>query len=452
MRNNSIKAYESYAKIVIKYKGLDEDPVSLVEIAKTLSESFGRTYHAVALDIDGTIKIASEERISSSILDAITRVVKAGAYVLFVTGSGSSTVKRILNQVKDEIPRSQKNYYNKICAIDGNGCRLFSIDSDGFITSTQIVQPVKGKITDEKYRELIENINSSLGDCLDIQEKTCGIRLVSNGTIGRDDLERIVASWFKKAELDYWNIGINVTASRWGDKPTFDISNTDKDYALTWFYTEFDFIDVPILRIGDQGKEKGNDFSFLDSSYGFSVEDFSSKPNKCFPIYDTKRGKILKGLEGTCYLLNNLKWSSRLTIPSTLISRLSYEDTCERLRRGAKNNILHTAKFWSRFAHPIFPRDVIKNCYKTEFSNIFDHKSGAIRLTDMEWNSFNESGSIDHRLADFFAEKKQIPNDDKNSPGLLRSLYTDTGVILRGERYYCTITLVLQLYIVPVQL
>jgi hypothetical protein len=40
-----------------------------------------------------------------------------------------------------------------------------------------------------------------------------------------------------------------------GNKETFDISITDKDYALAWFYTEFDFIDVPILRIAIRAKK-----------------------------------------------------------------------------------------------------------------------------------------------------------------------------------------------------
>lgn len=433
MKKDILTKYEIYAKSVIKEKGIEEDSISLAEIAKALIDSCERTYHAVALDIDGTIKGKGDD-IPKDILSTIAEIVKSGAYVLFVTGSGESTVKKTLNQIKNALPSHQK-LYRKIHAIDGNGCRLFYINESGKINTIPIKKPLKDTINDENYGQLLKDIYSKLGGHFDIQEKECSIRLVSIQSTNEEELRKIVTSWHKNSEFKYIHLGINVVSSKWHDKPTFDISNTDKDYALTWFYTKFDFIDVPILRIGDQGKEDGNDYTFLDSPCGFSVGSLSRNPIKCFPIFNLDDEEIYCGVRGTYYLLNHLKWSSRLTIPSTLVREFSkeYYQICDKLRIDAKDNNMKIVRLWSKQAKSFFPNEIIKICNDTGFNNLFDQKSGAIRLTDSEWTSLNATGS--QPLMDFFTETNSLI-DKEIYPGLIRSLYTDTGIILRGPRYY----------------
>jgi len=55
--------YEEYARKVLQAKNKEEDTLSIAEAAKALGESFGRTYHAVALDIEGTIRVEGEDNI-----------------------------------------------------------------------------------------------------------------------------------------------------------------------------------------------------------------------------------------------------------------------------------------------------------------------------------------------------------------------------------------------------
>ena len=437
MITDALKKYENHARIILSEKKKKEDSLYIPEIAKVLSDSYERTYHAVALDIDGTIKKGKEDNIPTNVLEIIAKVIKLGAYVLFVTGSGKSTVEKTLNQVKSVLPRSQY-LYRKVYAIDGNGCRLFFIDKFGGIKYRSILEPIKKKIKESEYEDLLNDIKDNLGNYFEIQEKECGIRLISNSTVSDDDLRKYIYSWHKNADQEYGQLGINVVSSRWGNKATFDISNADKDHALSWFYTEFDFIDVPILRIGDQGKENGNDFTFLDSPYGFSVGTLSSKLTKCFPIYDSKNNKIYKGMDGTRFLLSSLKWGPRLTIPSSLVLEFAseYNHTCDMLRTRTEHNSQDMLRLWSTRAKLFFPVDVIKASRETEFNNLFDHKSGGIRLSDNEWQSLEDIPDDSAILADFFSEKDEKISEGGKYPGLIRSLYTDTGIILRGPRYY----------------
>jgi hydroxymethylpyrimidine pyrophosphatase-like HAD family hydrolase len=437
MTKDGLKKYEKYARLVIKEKEINEDSASLVEITKALNDSHERTYHAVALDLDGTIKKGEANNIPSDILEPITRIINSGPYVLFLTGSGRSTVEEILNQVKNNLPKSQ-NIYRKVRAIDGNGCRLFFINPSGDIKNIPIREPLKERMNSYNYNKFLEDIKNHLETDFQIQEKECGIRLISRDNSDYKELKKIVSRWYKEKKLKYKRMGVSIVSSQWGDKLTFDISHTDKDFALAWFYTEFDFIDVPILRIGDQGKENGNDYSFLDSPYGFSVGSLSRKLTKCFPIYNFERDEILKGLEGTHYILNNFKWSPRLTIPSSSVSEYSneYTQVCDRLRIEAERNISNMLKLWSKRAKSFFPKEIIRTSVRMEFSNIFDHKSGGIRLTDKEWNSREMFFSERDTLRDFFAETDQDSICDGKYPALIRSLFTDTGIMLRGPRYY----------------
>lgn len=435
---DALKKYEKHARIILKEKKKNEDSLYIPEIAKVLSDTYERTYHAVALDIDGTIKKGKEDNIPANILDTIAKVIVSGAYVLFVTGSGKSTVEKTLEQVKKALPRSKQCLYRKIYAIDGNGCRLFFIDKYGNIKSRPILEPIKNKIGIPEYEDLLNDIRDNLGQYVDVKEKECGIRLISNDIIEDTDLREYIRSWHKKADQKYRQLGINVVSSRWGNRATFDISNADKDHALSWFYTEFDFIDVPIIRIGDQGKEDGNDFTFLDSQYGFSVGTLSSKLTKCFPIYDSNSDKIYRGMDGTRFLLSSLKWGPRLTIPSSLVLEFAneYNQTCDVLRTKTEQNSLDMLKLWSSGAKSFFPADVIKASRETEFNNLFDHKSGSIRLSDSEWQALKNIHDDSAILADFFSEIDKKIAEDGKYPGLIRSMYTDTGLILRGPRYY----------------
>jgi len=62
--------------------------------------------------------------------------------------------------------------------------------------------------------------------------------------------------------------------------------------------------------VGDQPGKTGNDETFLDGKYGtpFTVGEVHPENLYPLPVYDLQTGKILKGPEGTIYLLKNLKF------------------------------------------------------------------------------------------------------------------------------------------------
>jgi len=226
-----VSDFENYAHEVLKAKGIKDENLIHAEVTKALKESYGLIYHAVALDVEGTIKAGSEEDIPERILKLIEKITSSGAYILFVTGSGSITVRKILDQIKNVLGESSASY-RKIYAIDGNGCRLFFLDKNARTHYRQIVQRIEEKIGEKNYRMLLSDLDHIAGN-FEIQEKYCGIRLVSKGQLADEELNRIVSSWYDEKREHYDRIGIKVVSGCWSGKRTYDVSHTDKDYALS---------------------------------------------------------------------------------------------------------------------------------------------------------------------------------------------------------------------------
>lgn len=82
---------EGFAKAVLLEKSLGGGPVAERATVEVLQESLGRTYHAVALDIDGTVTNPGETRMAPQVVESVARVLASGAYDLFITGRGGAT-------------------------------------------------------------------------------------------------------------------------------------------------------------------------------------------------------------------------------------------------------------------------------------------------------------------------------------------------------------------------
>jgi len=397
---------------------------------RTLEESFGTTYHAVALDIDGTVTESGSGDLTPEIISIINRILGKGIYVIFVTGGGRTTIKRLFNQLDNSL--SEENSINKkLYAISGNGCLLIELDTNGEYLEKAIAIPLNTILEKSEYNKLKKDIERQFGKNFKVEEKKCGIRMVAKNTVAKE--EENIDSWFRANWNHLGELGVKVLSGRYGSTQTYDISMADKDYAMCWFHTEFDFIDVPILRIGDQGKEGANDYSFLDSQYGFSVGSLSKAPTRCLPVYSYEQKRILRGVEGTSDLLNQLQWSKTLTIPSFLVPETvtHYQKISEELLENARNTYDRLGISWSKEASKVLQENCVKRCVDSKFKSVFDHKSGAIRFSDIELKEIDDSSS----LKQFFLEED--PNiRSEDHPGLLRCMYTDSGIIMRGPRYY----------------
>lgn len=103
----------------------------------------------------------------------------------------------------------------------------------------------------------------------------------------------------------------------YGGKLKIQIGTTKKDKAIEM--TE-KLIGIPknsMLRLGDCGDIVDNDYAMLNCQQGFSVRDTSGSNNACFPIFDDD-GNILKGVEGTVFLINKAKILPTLCLESAV--------------------------------------------------------------------------------------------------------------------------------------
>lgn len=421
---------EHYARLTLHEKNLSEDPLKLAEIVRALRQVFRSTYHAVALDIDGTITSSGSLEVSADASREIGRVLDAGAYVLLVTGGGRKSVQSVATQLLEE-DKSGSTRNRRLFAMTGNGCQFHAVSPGGDLSTIEVAHTLKESLG-KRFVDLRSQAQERFGDEFDIQDKTAGIRLVAKepGLTVADPPD--LRGWLRYEWSTKLGVPIRVVKGHWGQKRTYDISVADKDRALAWFYTEFDFVDVPILRVGDEGGQAGNDYSLLDSPYGFSVGVLSQSPFRCFPVFDIRQERRLFGTEATAHLLSHLDWSARLTIPSHLVEGLAqeYRRVLHEVRQHSEVSLLRTAHWWEELARGKLPPGFIEETVRSSFSRVFDQKSGAVRLSEQEWHSLPET-----RVTSFLTEKENQP-EGSTSPRLLRSMYLDEGVCLRGPRYY----------------
>ena len=59
-----------------------------------------------------------------------------------------------------------------------------------------------------------------------------------------------------------------------------------------------------MIRIGDCGDIRGNDYAMLNCNQGYSVDKTSGAIDSCFPIFDNN-ANIIKGVEATLQLVKN---------------------------------------------------------------------------------------------------------------------------------------------------
>ncbi len=97
-----------------------------------------------------------------------------------------------------------------------------------------------------------------------------------------------------------------VSRGMYKDLPVIQIGTSRKDKAIEKTEKLLGIPQNSMLRIGDCGDTKGNDFAMLNCNQGYSVDKTSNDDNSCFPIYDNK-GNILKGVDATLYLIKKAK-------------------------------------------------------------------------------------------------------------------------------------------------
>ena len=249
----------------------------------------------------------------------ITSLLSKKVPVVFITGRGETGLEDLKHDIYLRIKNSKNitdSDMKRIYVLTNDGARLFYsniisqedfLSNDVYITTEEELNQLL--IIDKMIKEIKSKLDNS--DYFNITyskdlktNKILNVRMVFNI---HDD--RIINSIFDNINEYIINSSLNaihLTRGIYKNNSVIQIGTATKDKAIE--RTE-KIIGVPqnsMIRIGDCGDLRGNDYAMLNCNQGYSVDKTSGSIDSCFPIYD-ENGNILKGVEATLQLVKNAK-------------------------------------------------------------------------------------------------------------------------------------------------
>lgn len=394
-------------------------------IRKNYKKSLEQKYNAVCLDIDGTLTQENSKHIDQRAIEMLADLLRRRVPIVFITGRGETGLNDML---KDIVPVLKEKYkishaqLARMYALVNDGARLFWTAGKGeklfneekYLASPEARQSLTA--VDCTIKEKL--LNTSLANYCEIsysKDMKSG-EIVNIRLNCLNDDRKINEQIFKIINnliTSYDNL-LNVTMGIYGGKLKIQIGTTKKDKAIEM--TE-KLIGIPknsMLRLGDCGDIAGNDYAMLNCQQGFSVRDTSGSNNACFPIFDDD-GNILKGVEGTVFLINKAKILPTLCLESAVESE--YKKEYSLIEKAINDGRWKQLQEYNTIFNDVF------NCYDG-INNVFDYESGSIHIPLYEWELIDD----DHPLKQFW--------NTKNDNALSYSLYDNNYILLRGSKTY----------------
>ena len=282
-------------------------------------KSLEQKYNAVCFDIDGTLTIENSKTIDERAIDMIIDLLERKIPIVFITGRGETGLNDLKQDIFNRINNSESitdNDIKRIYVLTNDGARLFystGTTQDEFLTeniyiSTQ--EEIEQLLIMDKIVKRIKE-HSSFNDYFDITyskdfktSQILNVRMVFNISDDEiiDDIFDNLKNYVENNNLN----GVHLTRGVYKDKSIIQIGTATKDKAIE--RTE-KIIGVPqnsMIRIGDCGDIRGNDYAMLNCSQGYSVDRRSDTLDTCFPVFDSN-GNILRGLKATLQLIKQAK-------------------------------------------------------------------------------------------------------------------------------------------------
>lgn len=395
------------------------------ELIKNFEKALEQKYNAVCFDIDGTLTEDNSKKIDSRVLPMIATILKRHIPIVFITGRGETGLNDLLNDIINDL----KIKYNvtekqllKMYALTNDGARIFmtSNNSEKIFNISEYISSKKDFVKlNEINAEILNLMNSSklkeyckVTYSVDSKTETIiNIRLqilTENKKINKEIIEII-----NSTVDNLGNENINLTIGIHDGKQILQIGTATKDKAIQIAERIIGIPQNSMLRIGDCGDKKGNDYSMLNCAQGFSVDKTSGDIDKCFPIIEN--GKIIKGVNGTLSLVSRVK-----LLPTICLEHAnkkdytkSYAKIEKQMNQGKKEKISYF-------------NSIINNKFLTTdgINELFDPMSGSIKIPMYEWVNIPDNNSL-----------KQLwqLKDDKS---LYYSMYDNESVLLRGSKTY----------------
>lgn len=284
------------------------------ELYYNFKKSLEQKYNAVCFDIDGTLTEENSKKIDDRAVKMIIELLKKKVPVVFITGRGETGLNDLKNDIYEAIVNSigiTENDIKRIYVLTNDGARLFysnGISYKDFLSQNTYITTKNELDQLRQLDEIIKNINSNYFDITysrDLKTNTIiNIRLVFK-TKDSNIIEEICDILWKNIIINSFE-GIHLTRGIYKDKSVIQIGTATKDKAIE---RAEKIIGVPqnlMMRIGDCGDIRGNDYLMLNCKQGYSVDKTNGSLDSCFPIFD-ENGNILRGVTATIELINNSK-------------------------------------------------------------------------------------------------------------------------------------------------
>lgn len=389
-------------------------------------KSLNRKYNAVCFDIDGTLTVKNSKFIDNRAIDMIINLLSKKIPVVFITGRGETGLKDFKSDIYERIIKNDKikeDDLKRIYVLTNDGARLFysiSVTLQNFLNESVYIS------TQEEFEQLllvdkvVKQIKNRLcgGNYFDITyskdlntSKILNVRMVFNTSD-----EEMVNLFFDKVDgyIRSHNLtGVYLTRGIYKNCSVIQIGTTTKDKAIE--RTE-EIIGVPrdsMIRIGDCGDLRGNDYSMLNCSQGYSVNKISESVDACFPIFD-HRGNILKGVDATLHLIKNAQ-----ILPTVCLEKANKNDYVLGFAKVESGIVLGRKVLLKKYNDLISKN--FNNC--NVIDDLFDKNSGSIIIPMYEMELLENSPLKELWLSTF--------NDN-----LSYSLRDNSNYLLRGSKTY----------------
>lgn len=389
-------------------------------------KSLEQKYNAVCFDIDGTLTTRDTKNIDDRAIDMIIDLVVRKIPVVFITGRGETGLEDLKRDIYLRIKTSESitdTDMKRIYVLTNDGARLFYsnvisqeefLGENVYITTEeelnqllivdQMIKEIKNKLENNDYFRITYSKDLKTNQILNV-------RMVFNT---HDD--GIINSMFDNIDKYIINNGLNgihLTRGMYMDNPVIQIGTATKDKAIK--RTE-KIIGIPqnsMIRIGDCGDSRGNDYSMLNCNQGYSVDKTSGSNDSCFPIFDDY-GNVLKGVEATLKLVKSAK-----ILPTVSLEKAD-KDTYKYNLAKVESNIVSVRQSLIKKYNNLISSN-FNNC--NGIDDLFDKESGSIIIPMYEMELLQNSP-----LKDFWISSE--------NGSLIYSLRDNNNYLLRGSKTY----------------
>ena len=397
-------------------------------IINNYKKSLNRKFNAVCFDIDGTLTVKDARNIDSRAVEMIASLLKRKVPVVFITGRGETGLNDLVEDIYDKLINMHSLNFKdlqRMYALTNDGARLFYTEQNEskkifnknkYVSSYNELQQLKKfnqEITDQLKNNFLSSAlninystNLSTGDLINL-------RFVFPNTLDDKSIDLVINLISEIIKKNKFN-SLTVTRGFYKDKIILQVGTAKKDIAIK---RAEQIIGVPsdsMMRIGDCGDERGNDYSMLNCEQGYTVEKRSLNKNGCFPIFDDE-GNILKGVDATLYIVNRAKIIPTVCLEEAdkTIYKAEYAKTELNIVRG-------------RDRHLIPYNEIINNNFNLMYgiNDLFDAYSGSIKIPMYEWQIIDDNNPLKSLFG------------CSNNEILWYSLRDNNNYLLRGSKCY----------------